>query len=138
VRDIPVAWNVQGNAEAAASALGFRLPEQPNTVERHGTTLALWIGPKSWLLLMDKPPPALHAAGAAFFDVSASRVAFTVRADVLAKGCPLDFDAFPAGRCAQSVFAGVNALIYRLGDAPEFTLLVARSFARQVASAAQL
>lgn len=135
MRDIAVAWNVQGDAQAAASVLGFRLPGTPNTLVRHGSTLVLWIGPKSWLVLMEKPPPALNAAAAAFFDVSASRVAFTARVDQLAKACPLDLDAFPADTCAQSVFAGVNALIYRLGDAPEFTLLVARSLARDVAHA---
>ena len=135
MRDIAVAWNVQGDPQVLEATLGFHLPERPNTLTQHGATLALWIGPKSWLVLMEKPPPALNAAGGAFFDVSASRVAFTARADQLAKACPLDFDAFPADTCAQSVFAGINALIYRLGDAPQFTLLVARSLARDAARA---
>jgi sarcosine oxidase subunit gamma len=51
---------------------------------------------------------------------------------VLAKGCPLDFHprVFAEGACAQSVFGGVNALIYRRAASPVFTLMVARSLAR--------
>ena len=70
------------------------------------------------------------------FDVGASRVAWTVAgtqaATILAKACPLDFHprAFAEGACAQSVFGRVNALFYRRAAAPVFTLLVARSFAR--------
>ena len=80
----------------------------------------------------------MNAAGGALFDVSASRVAWTMSgpraADVLAKGCPLDFHprAFAAGSCAQSVFGHVNALIDRRDDDPTFTMMVARSFARDV------
>lgn len=143
MRDIAVAWNVQGNAQNAESLFGFKLPERPNTLVQLRTALALWLGPKSWLVLMDSAPcafaearDALNASGGALFDVSASRVAFTVRdAQVLAKRSPLDFhpDVFLAGTCAQSLFAGVNALFYRSGEAPEFTLLVARSAAREVA-----
>ena len=53
---------------------------------------------------------------------------------VLAKGCPLDFHprAFPANTCAQSLFGHVNALFIKRDDAPTFTVLVARSFARDV------
>jgi sarcosine oxidase subunit gamma len=79
---------------------------------------------------------ALGAVGGALFDVSVSRVAWTVAgqhaATVLAKHCPLDFHprAFAEGTCAQSVFGRVNALFYRRAVAPVFTLLVARSLAR--------
>ena len=53
---------------------------------------------------------------------------------VLAKGCPLDFHprAFPADTCAQSLFGHVNALFIKHDDAPTFTMLVARSYARDV------
>jgi len=139
VRELAVAWNVQGTG-ATRTLLGFDLPEKPNTLAAHGSALALWLGPRSWLVLLEHAPcafaqarDALNAAGGALFDVSASRVAFTASAEALAKGCPLDFGAFPPRACAQSVFAGVNVLLYRLGDAPELTLLVARSFARDLA-----
>jgi sarcosine oxidase subunit gamma len=54
-------------------------------------------------------------------------------ATVLATGCPLDFHAraFAPGTCAQSLFAHVNALILRRANG-DFTLLVARSFARDI------
>ena len=79
---------------------------------------------------------ALNAMGGALFDVSASRVAWTIAgthaATILAKACPLDFhpSAFAEEACAQSVFGRVNALFYRRAAAPVFTLMVARSFAR--------
>jgi sarcosine oxidase, subunit gamma len=139
---IVVAWNVQG--EPKGLNLEISLPTRPNTIAERGSTLSLWLGPRSWLLLMQDAGggfaaarDAVNAQGGALFDVSASRVAFTVRgvdaAQVLAKSCPLDFNAraFPAGTCAQSLFGRVNALYYRLDEAPAFTLLIARSFARE-------
>lgn len=150
---IASAWNVQG--DPARSALidetrrlfDITLPLAPNTTTRSDKLTALWLGPESWLLaagaasaLVDYPAKrdALNAAGGALFDVSASRVAWTISgpraADVLAKGCPLDFHprAFAAGTCAQSVFGHVSVLIDKRDDGPTFTVMVARSFARDV------
>ena len=145
------AWNVQGNAQRTEFAAAVRdtfdlsLPVTPNTTTRGGMLAALWLGPSSWLLIgsdenaftdFDGRRDALNAAGGALFDVSASRVGWTVggrhAATVLAKGCPLDFHprAFVEGACAQSVFARVNALFYRRPDTSQFAMLVARSFAR--------
>lgn len=149
------AWNVQGDARqpafvaAARQAFALELPTTPNgTARTEGLTealTALWLGPASWLVVasgesaladVDAVRDALNAAGGAVFDVSTSRVAWTIAggqaATVLAKGCPLDFHqrAFEEGTCAQSVFARVNALFYRRAAAPVFTMLVARSFAR--------
>jgi sarcosine oxidase subunit gamma len=101
--------------------------------------------PASWLLIssdestfadFEAKRDALNAAGGALFDVSASRIGWTIGGKdartVLNKGCPLDFDprVFVEGMCAQSVFGRVNALFYRRPGAPEYTMLVARSFAR--------
>jgi sarcosine oxidase subunit gamma len=154
------AWNVQAGARspavstAARALFGLSLPTVPNTTSREGALTALWIGPTSWLLVATDVSPlvhfetkrdALNAAGGALFDVSAGRVGWTIAgpqaAAVLAKGCPLDFDArvFRDGMCAQSVFGRVNALFYRRSRLPgepadqslqRFTMLVARSFAR--------
>ena len=157
------AWNVQGSvrspavAAAARSLFGLSLPAVPNTTSREGALTALWIGPASWLLVATDRSPLVHfetkrdainAAGGALFDVSAGRVGWTIAgpeaATVLAKGCPLDFDArvFRDGMCAQSVYGRINALFYRrsplppepadqsLQRSPPFTMLVARSFAR--------
>ena len=145
------AWNVQGNAHAPDFADEVRrlfdvaLPIAPNTTTQTEKLTALWLGPASWLLVwagnavlenFDAHRDALNAVGGALFDVTASRVAWTVAgahaATVLAKSCPLDFHprAFPEGACAQSLFGHVNALVYRRAVAPAFTLMVARSLAR--------
>ena len=146
-----------GVATAARALFGLPLPAAPNTTSREGALTALWIGPGSWLLVatdvsglvdFETKRDAINAAGGALFDVSAGRVGWTIAgpeaATVLGKGSPLDFDAraFGVGMCAQSVFGRVNALFYRrsrlpgepadrsLQRSPPFTVLVARSFAR--------
>jgi sarcosine oxidase subunit gamma len=145
------AWNVQGNAHAPDFADEVRrlfdvaLPLAPNTTTRTQTLTALWLGPASWLLVVagttapenfDARRDALNAVGGALFDITASRVAWTIAgahaATVLAKSCPLDFHprAFPEGACAQSLFGPMNALVYRRAASPAFTLMVARSLAR--------
>jgi sarcosine oxidase subunit gamma len=146
---IAAMWNVQGDASRAAfvaaaeQRLGVALPREPNTCAHREGLLVLWLGPRSWLAVeglrarltdADAARDALNAAGGALFDVSSSRAAFTLRgaraADVLASGCPLDFDvrAFAPRSCAQSVFGHLNALLYR-HDPAAFTLMVATSFA---------
>ena len=133
------AWNVQGDP----SRMTLPLPGAKG-VMRAGGLAILWLGPHSWLAIGER----VDATGGVAFDVSASRVAWTLHgADACAlvnKHCPLDLraSAFPPGTCAQSVLGQVNVLCYRhlAGDA--FTLMVARSFAQDVrerieASAAQ-
>ena len=148
---IASAWNVQGRAERKAllaeveTRFGVSLPAAPNTIARSDAVTALWLGPASWLLLgrneaplsdFDASRAALNAAGGALFDVSDSRVAWTMSgthaATVLAKGCPLDFHpgVFRAGMCAQSLLGHIGALFVKEADA--FTVMVARSFARDV------
>ena len=139
------AWNVQGERSAAVARerLGLTPDATPGSVAAGNDVSALWLGPRSWLVVSALPlggfaaaRDALCAAGGALFDVSASRVAYGVRGaravDVLAAGCPLDLDAhaFPPGRCAQSVFARVNALYCRAADG--FVVMVPRSFGRDV------
>ena len=150
---IAAAWNVQGDparsplVEEARRLFGVALPVAPNTTACRAGVAALWLGPASWLVVGGAASSfggyaaardALNAAGAALFDVSASRVAWTLSgphaADVLAKGCPLDLHprAFAAGACAQSLYLHVNLLIEKRDDAPTFVVLIARSFARDV------
>ncbi|MET0682781.1 MAG: sarcosine oxidase subunit gamma family protein [Casimicrobiaceae bacterium] len=145
------AWNVQGDArrpefiDRVGELFTVSLPITPNTTARNAGRTALWLGPTSWLVIgsnlshpadFESGRDALNAVGGALFDVSASRVAWTVAgthaATILAKACPLDFHprAFAEEACAQSVFGRVNALFYRRAAAPVFTLMVARSFAR--------
>ncbi len=145
------AWNVQGHAQRrdfvdhASRLLDVALPVAPNTTARYGALTAMWLGPASWLVVAAGATPApgfaaaretLNAAGGALFDVTASRVAWTIAgpdaATVLAKGCPLDFAprAFRVDACAQSLFGHVQALFYRRATSPAFTMMVPRSFAR--------
>jgi sarcosine oxidase subunit gamma len=148
---IATAWNVQGRGESAPfvdevrTRFDLALPLAPNTIARNDAVTALWLGPQSWLLVsrngasradFDVCRAALNATGGALFDVSDSRVAWTISGThagaVLAKGCPLDFHAraFRAGTCAQSLLGHVTALFVK--DADVFTVMVARSFARDV------
>jgi sarcosine oxidase, subunit gamma len=148
---IAAAWNVQGNrargifAEEARRLLEVDLPAVPNAMAKTDALTALWLGPTSWLLVAGGASPlhdfvakrdALNGTGGSLFDVGASRVAWTIcgthAATLLSKGSPLDFHprAFRPGTCAQSLFGHVNALFVRNDDA--FTVLVARSFARDV------
>ena len=151
------AWNLQGDPARsslvadARRLFGIALPLDPNTAQRSDALLALWTGPRSWLLIdggasgrapaladFDAKRDTLNAGGGALFDVSASRVGFTIRGahanSVLAASCPLDFDSrvFPPGSCAQSVFGRVSALYYRHVTAPGFSVMVARSLAADV------
>ncbi len=150
-------WNVQGDPARGslvtdvARLFNVALPLVPNTTACTAAVAAMWIGPRSWLLIagalggpanalveLNAKRDALNIGGGALFDVSASRVAYTLRgsnaAIVLARGCPLDFASrvFKPGDCAQSVFGHVNALIYRHVAMPAFTVMVARSLAADV------
>ena len=146
---VAAAWNVQGDGsrapflEAVRRVFGIALPLAPNTLTTD-SLVALWLGPKSWLLVAGASPlvdftakrDALNAVGGALFDVSASRAAWTISgprgADVLAKHCPLDFHprAFVPGTCAQSLLGRIGTLFVKHDDAPTFTVMVARSYAR--------
>ena len=154
---IGAAWNVQGDALGGTLAadvvrlFGVALPLVPNTTARSDALVVFWIGPRSWLLVdgaiagtpapragFDATRDVLNAGGSALFDVGASRLAYTLRgpqvAAVLARGCPLDFHprTFAPGHCAQSVFGHANVLIYRHHASDAFTVMVARSLARDV------
>jgi sarcosine oxidase, subunit gamma len=150
---LATAWNVQGDPGRTSVAadverlFAIALPLVPNTTRRASGVVALWLGPRSWLIV-DEPArlraaprdfvacrDALNAGGGALFDVSASRVAHTIRGTgaprVLARACPLDFDTrvFTPGQCAQSLLGRIGALFYRHAESPAFTVMVARSFA---------
>jgi sarcosine oxidase subunit gamma len=145
-----LAWNVRGNeaqtafVSEAARLLGVALPLEPNTTTRRNGATVLWLGPRSWLVVLqldaigddfDATRAAFNAAGGALFDLSSSYVGWRVSgpgtARMLNRSCPLDLDlpAFAAGACAQSMLGHVNALYYRPREAAEFIVIVARSFA---------
>lgn len=153
---IAAAWNLQGDAsnasflELAQSQFGVALPTMANGMRQGERVTAMWLGPTSWLLVAhDTVAPghplidfnlrrdAVRAAHGALFEVSTSRIGWKITGprtrELLASGCPLDFhpDVFAKNSCAQSVFGHVGALICRDTEG-DFTLFVARSFARDV------
>ena len=150
---IAASWNLQGDptrpdfVAEARRLFDVALPIEANTTARSDTLTALWLGPESWLLVagaessltdFTEKRDAINQQGGALFDTSASRVAWTLAGprapDVLAKGCPLDFHprVFAAGSCAQSLYGHVGVLIEKRDEIPTFTLMVARSYARDV------
>ena len=147
---IAAAWNVQGDPRQssfvarAQDVSGVALPLEPNTTAHGDHVTAFWLGPRSWLLVagrdgalanFDVNRDLLNQAGGALFDVSASRIAWTVSGEgaarVLQKTCPLDLHPrhFAVGQCAQSMLGHINCLVYKMDAAPTFIVLVARSFA---------
>ncbi len=126
-----------GGAEfraAVAGALGFGLPEAPNTVAAGG---ALWLGPDEWLLVSgeDQTGPleeALEGQHCAVVDVSEARAVLELSGpgatEVLASGCRLDLDPLRPGACAQTALARAHVLLEpRAGGV--WRLYVGRSFA---------
>jgi sarcosine oxidase subunit gamma len=115
------------DAGAVGDALGVRLPTDPNTFTADVARWALWLGPDEWLLV--GPPaagfftePTVRAAlgdrPGSVVDVSAQRVNVIVRGpgarDLLAHGCALDLhpDVFPIGKCAQTLVAQVQVILW--------------------------
>lgn len=126
---------------------GTSLPTEPNTVRGDATRAALWLGPDEWLVV--GPPgtqPELEAElrplGGSVVDVSANRTTLELRGpralELLEFGCPIDLHprVFVPGRCAQTLLARANVLIWFVADAPEpvYRLLVRPSFAPYVAA----
>jgi sarcosine oxidase subunit gamma len=103
-------------------------PMAPNTVLGE----ALWLGPDEWLVLGGRESDFADANAAV--DVSANRVCLELAgpgaAGVLARGCALDLhpSVFPPGRCAQTLVARAQVILWRV-DAETFRLLVRPSFA---------
>ena len=93
---------------------------------------AIWLGPDEWLVLGGREEQ--YAGMPAAVDVSANRVCLELAGegaeDVLARGCALDLhpSVFPLGRCAQTLVARAQVILYRTGP-DAFRLLVRPSFA---------
>ena len=90
---IAAAWNLQGDPARASfvdevrRVFDIALPTSPNTIAVSADLTAIWLGPRSWLLasggvsrLVDyiQMRDAVNEAGGALFDVSGSRIAWTV------------------------------------------------------------
>jgi sarcosine oxidase subunit gamma len=144
-----------GNAEAIAAveaAFGFALPIAANDTAGDADTIALWLGPDEWWLVVPGPEPeagpaladklraALAGHFAAVTEVGESRTCIRVAGPraraLLQKGCPLDFHprAFVAGACAQSILAKSMVTLHLFADesvteGPIFDVYILRSFA---------
>jgi len=129
---------------AAEKAYGLALPEQVCTAASAGERAALWLGPDEWLLLF--PAAERDAIDASFrevlgelpyslVDVGERQVGREISGPqattLLNCGCPLDFDAIPAGFCSRTMLGKAEIVLWRKG--PElFHIEVWRSFARYV------
>ena len=143
VRELPFLAQVSVRTQTP----GPSLPTERNTVAGDESRAALWLGPDEWLVV--GPPRRegeletdLRAMGATVVDVSANRTTLELRGprarELLEFGCPIDLDprVFGPGRCAQTLLARANALIWFVADDPEpvYRLLVRPSFAAHVAA----
>ena len=138
--------------DAVESVIGA-LPIEPNTVHGGADAAVLWLGPDEWLVV--GPPDGesalesqIHdaltdqAGRVAIVDVSANRTTLELRGprvrELLEFGCPIDLHprAFGRGRCAQTLLARANVLIWFVTDEPEpvYRLLVRPSVAAYVAA----
>jgi sarcosine oxidase, subunit gamma len=140
-------------ARVAVESVVGPLPLEPNTVHGGSEAAVLWLGPDEWLVV--GPPDGetvleaqLHEAlgdargSVAIVDVSANRTTLELRGprarELLEFGCPIDLHprVFGPARCAQTLLARANALLWHVADAPEDTwwLFVRPSFATYVAA----
>ena len=149
--DVRLAPDDAAARQAVESVIG-PLPIEPNTVHGGADAAVLWLGPDEWLVV---GPPDGEAAleaqlrsaigdvlGVAIVDVSANRTTLELRdpraRELLEFGCPIELHprAFGPGRCAQTLLARANVVIWFVADEPEpvYRLLVRPSFAVYVAA----
>ena len=123
------------------------LPIEPNTVTGDARQAALWLGPDDWLVVGTLgSEPQLEAefadACATVVEVSANRTTLELRGrrarELLEFGCPIDLhpSVFGPGRCAQTLLARANVLIWFVTEDPEpvYRVFVRPSFAPYVAA----
>lgn len=139
----------QGPAAArVAERLGVALPMRPNTVAVAGARSVLWLGPDEWLVvgpdgdLPDLVPlltGSLAGDPGAVVDVSSNRTTIEVSGPdargLLEKGVAIDLHprSFGAGRCAQTLLARAQVVLWQVTDAPSYRVLVRGSFAGYLA-----
>jgi sarcosine oxidase subunit gamma len=140
-------------ARVAVESVAGPLPIEPNTVQGGPDAAVLWLGPDEWLIvapadgeraLEERLRSALGAASSrvAIVDVSANRTTLGLRGprvrELLEFGCSVDLHPriFGPGRCAQTLLARANVLLWHVTDQPKETwrLLVRPSFAAYVAA----
>lgn len=128
--------------DRAGNAIGVELPRACRS-NVSGATRVVWAGPDDFFVIgapggaaavETRLREALAGTHHAVTDVSGGyavlRLAGPPVLDVLAHGCPLDLHprVFGPGACAGSHFFKASVWLWKTGDAPEFELLVRRSF----------
>jgi sarcosine oxidase subunit gamma len=142
--------NLRGNptdatvGSAVQTVTGLALPLVANTATMGADRQLLWLGPDEWLLHCPiGQGAALEAAlrqalaGQHFSVVSVGHGNTVLHiqgpgaADLLARGCPLNFHAsvFAAGQVAQSHISRANATIVCKQAGSHYEVIVRRSFA---------
>jgi heterotetrameric sarcosine oxidase gamma subunit len=108
--------------DAAVLLLGYGLPLTPNTIIADESTRTAWLGPSAWLARLPMARVAEFVAhgergfaglDARAIDVSGSKAILSVRGgdELFAAACSLDRRRLGPARCAQTLFAGISALI---------------------------
>ena len=142
--------NLRGNPADAAfvsavhAATGLALPLAANTATVGADRQLLWLGPDEWLLqcpigqgaaLEAALRQALAGQHVSVVSVGHGNTVLLVQgpgaADLLARGCPLDFHAsvFAAGQVAQSHISRANATLVCKQAGHDYEVIVRRSFA---------
>ena len=138
---------------AVQGVLGAGLPRRPSTFVAAAHSVALWISPDEWWLLLprerrDATLAALSSTTAGLFaqvlDNSGSlaclRLAGPQHVTLLRHLSPYDFESLAVGRCVSTVFPKAGVTVLR-GDDDGVLLLFRRSFAdwiwRLIARSAQ-
>ena len=126
---------------AVQGVLGVALPRQPSTFVTSAHSIALWISPDEWWLLLpreqrDATLAALRSATAGLFaqvlDNSGSlaclHLAGPQHVTLLRHLSPYDFESLAIGGCVSTVFPRAGVTVLR-GDDSGVLLLFRRSFA---------
>jgi len=118
---------------SALDGTAIALSDEPNSVidvtAVASTPTCVWQGPNEWLMLANGPEAKLIADlqsavpdSFTLAPLSGSRCVIEIDGEaasrLLEKGCGLDFhpQSFTAGCCAQTLFAQLDVLIYKLGE----------------------
>ncbi len=138
-------------ARSAVESVVGALPLEPNTVHGGADAAVLWLGPDEWLVvtpddgaatLESQLRTAITGTAASVVDVSANRTTLELSGPaarwILESGCALDLHprAFRPRRCAQTLLARANVILWQLetDPTPTYRLLVRPSFAAYVAA----
>ena len=138
--------------DAFKTAMGFALPEEPNTANGKGSAEALWLGPNEWLLMIHdsrdgaarseyvpKLREAFKDVFAAVVDVSQAQALIGATGpmlrETLERAVPIDMHprVFPAGQVKQTLFGRHGGVTIHVRDeTPTMDIITRRSFADYV------